>query len=54
MKVEIVLRDDLGDPAVQAIMKAARSGKIGDGKIFLSQIDEVIRIRDAAKGEPAL
>lgn len=53
-KIEIVLADTLVDKAVQAILGAARSGKIGDGKIFLSRIDEAIRIRNDERGEGAL
>jgi len=54
IKVEIVLADSLVDQAVDAIVKAARSGKIGDGKIFLSDIGEAIRIRDSQRGDAAL
>jgi nitrogen regulatory protein P-II 1 len=53
-KLEMVTRTELVDHVVQAILKSAKTGKIGDGKIFLSKIDEVIRIRDEAKGEAAL
>lgn len=53
-KLELVLADALTDKAVQAIMNAARTGKIGDGKIFLSRIDDVIRIRNEERGEGAL
>ena len=53
-KLELVLADYLADKAVQAIMNAARTGKIGDGKIFLSRIDDVIRIRNEERGEGAL
>ena len=54
VKLEIVLADDIVDKAVQAIMLAARTGKIGDGKIFLSRIDEAIRIRNDERGESVL
>ena len=54
IKVEIILADSLVDQAVDAIVKAARSGKIGDGKIFLSDISEAIRIRDNQRGDAAL
>lgn len=54
IKLEIVLADSLVEQAVDAIVKAARSGKIGDGKIFLSDIAEAIRIRDNLRGEAAL
>jgi nitrogen regulatory protein P-II 1 len=54
VKVEIVLPDIMVDKAIQAITNAARTGKIGDGKIFLSRIDEAIRIRNDERGETAL
>jgi nitrogen regulatory protein PII len=54
VKVEMVLPDELVDQAVQAIMNTARSGKIGDGKIFLSKVDEAIRIRNDQRGAAAL
>ena len=54
IKLEIVLNDELVDSAVQAIVNAARTGKIGDGKIFLSRIDEAIRIRNEERGVTAL
>ena len=53
-KLEMVLPDALVDKAVEAILGAARTGKIGDGKIFLSRIDEAIRIRNDERGEGAL
>jgi len=53
-KLELVLADDIAEKAVQAIMSAARTGKIGDGMIFLSRIDDVIRIRNEERGEGAL
>jgi nitrogen regulatory protein P-II 1 len=53
-KLELVLADELVEKAVQAIMSGARTGKIGDGKIFLSRIDDAIRIRNEERGEPAL
>jgi nitrogen regulatory protein P-II 1 len=53
-KLEMVLADSLVDKAVNAILGAARTGKIGDGKIFLSRIDEAIRIRNDERGEGAL
>src|SRR3954471_9003385 len=46
VKIEIVMKDEVVDEAVNAIVKAARTGKIGDGKIFLSKIDDAIRIRN--------
>jgi nitrogen regulatory protein P-II 1 len=54
IKLELVVPDNLVDPAVEAILKSAQSGKIGDGKIFLSRIDEAIRIRNEQHGESAL
>jgi nitrogen regulatory protein P-II 1 len=54
IKIDMVLADAMVDKAVQAILGAARSGKIGDGKIFLSRIDEAIRIRNDERGEGAL
>jgi nitrogen regulatory protein P-II 1 len=53
-KIEMIVRDDQVDPAVEAIIKAARTGKIGDGKIFVMAIDEVIRIRTEERGEKAV
>ena len=54
VKIEIVLNDELVERAVQAIVTAARTGKIGDGKIFLSRVDEAIRIRNEERGVTAL
>jgi nitrogen regulatory protein P-II 1 len=54
VKLEIVLADDMVEKAVQAIVTSARTGKIGDGKIFLSRIDEAIRIRNEERGNGAL
>src|SRR5271163_5150100 len=54
VKVEIVVSDELKDKTVDAIMNAARTGKIGDGKIFVSKVDEAIRIRNDERGEIAL
>ena len=54
IKVEIVLEDKYVDKAVEAIAKAAATGKIGDGKIFLYKIDEVVRIRNLERGVAAL
>ncbi len=53
-KLEIVVADEVVEKVVQAITIAARTGKIGDGKIFLSRIDEAIRIRNDERGEGAL
>jgi nitrogen regulatory protein P-II 1 len=54
IKLEIVLRDEVVDEVVKTILKAAQTGKIGDGKIFLSRIDEAIRIRNEERGVDAL
>src|SRR5512147_341303 len=54
IKIETVVPDELVDKAVQAIVTSARSGKIGDGKIFLTKIDEAIRIRNDERGAAAL
>ncbi len=54
IKLEMVLADDMVDRVVQAIVSTARTGKIGDGKIFLSRVDEAIRIRNDERGERAL
>ena len=54
MKLEIVLDDAMVEKAVQAIVTSARTGKIGDGKIFLSKIDDAIRIRNDERGTGAL
>ncbi len=54
LKLELVVPERLVDAAVDAILKAARTGKIGDGKIFLTRIDDAIRIRNEERGESAL
>jgi len=54
VKVEIVLADDALDGAVEAIQKAAKTGRIGDGKIFISTVDEAIRIRTGEIGRDAI
>ncbi len=54
VKIETVIPDRLVDQAIAAITTAARSGKIGDGKIFISRVDEAIRIRNEERGEAAL
>ena len=53
-KLEVVLPDGMVEKAVQAILASARTGKIGDGKIFLTRVDEAIRIRNEERGEGAL
>ncbi len=54
MKLEVVLRDDQVDDAVKVIQEAGRTGEVGDGKIFLSRIDDAVRIRTGERGEAAL
>ena len=54
IKIEIVVGDDQADSAVDAIVQSAKTGKIGDGKVFIANIDEAVRIRTAEKGEHAL
>ena len=54
VKIEIVLSDELVPKALEAIERAAKTGRIGDGKIFVSTVDEVVRIRTGERGEPAL
>jgi nitrogen regulatory protein P-II 1 len=54
VKIEIVLEDTLVERALEAIQQAARTGRIGDGKIFVSSVEEVIRIRTGEKGPDAI
>jgi nitrogen regulatory protein P-II 1 len=54
VKVEIVLADNQAEPAIAAIVKAAKTGKIGDGKIFVSAVEQAIRIRTEEKGNQAV
>jgi nitrogen regulatory protein P-II 1 len=54
VKIEIVLADDLVDRAVEAITNAARTGRIGDGKIFILNVEQAIRIRTGESGTDAL
>ncbi|MCG6974916.1 MAG: P-II family nitrogen regulator [Acidiferrobacterales bacterium] len=54
VKVEVVVQEKLVDQCIDAIMNAARTGKIGDGKIFVSAVEQVIRIRTGEKGEEAI
>jgi nitrogen regulatory protein PII len=54
IKIETVVADNQKDAAVAAIIKAAKTGKIGDGKVFVTSIEEVIRIRTEEKGESAV
>ena len=54
LKIEAVITDDLVERAIAAIIKSARTGKIGDGKIFVSNVEEAVRIRTEEKGEQAV
>ncbi len=54
VKIEIVVKEKLLDQCIDAIMSSARTGKIGDGKIFVTSVEEVIRIRTGEKGEDAI
>jgi len=54
IKVEVVIGDDLVEQAVEAIINAARTGKIGDGKIFVSPVEQVVRIRTGETDEAAI
>ena len=54
VKVEIAVADDLADRAVEAISAAARTGKIGDGKIFVLDLENAVRIRTAETGTEAI
>mgnify|MGYP002622557581 FL=1 len=54
IKLEIVLADNMVDAAVEAIVNAAKTGKIGDGKVFVSPIENAVRIRTAETGEDAV
>ncbi|AGK58479.1 nitrogen regulatory protein P-II [Hyphomicrobium denitrificans 1NES1] len=54
VKIEVVLSDDMLDKAVEAIQKAAKTGRIGDGKIFISTVEDAIRIRTGESGRDAI
>jgi len=54
MKLEVVVDDDMVERAVEAIVAAARTGKIGDGKIFVTNVEQAIRIRTGEEGPEAL
>jgi nitrogen regulatory protein P-II 1 len=54
VKIEVVLADDQVDAAVEAIINAAKTGKIGDGKIFITPVEQAIRIRTGEEGNDAL
>ncbi len=54
VKIEVVVDDAMVEPAIEAILAAAQTGRIGDGKIFVSPVDEVIRIRTGERGPQAI
>ena len=54
VKVEMILADAMVERAIEAIVKAARTGKIGDGKIFVTPVEQVVRIRTGESGEAAV
>jgi nitrogen regulatory protein P-II 1 len=54
VKIEVVIEDSMLDTVVEAVQSAAKTGRIGDGKIFISSIDEAIRIRTGEKGREAV
>jgi nitrogen regulatory protein P-II 1 len=54
VKIELAVADDLADKAVQAITEAARTGKVGDGKIFVSDLKQIVRIRTGETGSDAI
>ena len=53
-KIELIVTDELVTPVIETIERVAKTGKIGDGKIFLSSVDEVIRIRTGERGRDAI
>jgi len=54
IKIEVALPDELVDKAVEAVLKTAKTGKFGDGKVFVSGLEDVVRIRTGERGEAAL
>jgi len=54
VKIEVALPDELVDQAVEAVLKTAATGKFGDGKVFVSSLEEVVRIRTGERGDAAL
>ena len=54
VKIEVVVTEKMLEPAIEAIIKAARTGKIGDGKIFVTSVDHVVRIRTGETNEAAV
>jgi nitrogen regulatory protein P-II 1 len=53
-KIEIIIPDELVTPVIETVERAAKTGKIGDGKIFLSPVEEIIRIRTGERGKDAI
>jgi nitrogen regulatory protein P-II 1 len=54
LKIEVVLAETLVDQAIEAVIKTAKTGKFGDGKIFVTNLEEVVRIRTGERGEEAI
>lgn len=54
LKIEVVLAEALVEPAIEAVIKTAKTGKFGDGKIFVTNLEEVVRIRTGERGEQAI
>jgi len=54
VKIELVVDDDMAERAVDAILQAAHTGRIGDGKIFITQVEEAIRVRTGERGSEAI
>jgi nitrogen regulatory protein P-II 1 len=54
VKIELIVDDGLVEPAIEAIQRAARTGRIGDGKIFISTVEDAIRVRTGERGNEAI
>ena len=54
IKLEVVVTDDMAEKVIQTIVNTARTGRIGDGKIFVTNVDDVVRIRTGERGEDAI
>ena len=54
IKLEIIISDDLGDDVINAITQSAQTGRIGDGKIFVTSLEDTIRIRTGERGDEAV
>jgi nitrogen regulatory protein P-II 1 len=54
VKIEVIVGEDLVDRAIESVVRAARTGKIGDGKIFVTNVEQVVRIRTGESGEAAV